>query len=64
MKRETILQQYASTLQEEIDSMNYELESEHTMVPWVRDELIAERDNKEALLSATENALDDYKGFC
>lgn len=64
MKRQTLLQQYADTLQEDIDSLNYELESEHTMYPWVRDEMISERDAKVAHLSAVQRALTDYAGYC
>lgn len=51
---------YVADLDSEIDSINYELESEHMMEPWVRDELIAERDHLTGLRDAALNAIDHY----
>ena len=51
---------YVADLDSQIDSVNYELESEHMMEPWLRDELIAERDHLTSLRDAAQNAIDAY----
>lgn len=51
---------YVADLSSQIDSVNYELESEHMMEPWLRDELIAERDHLTGLRDAAQNAIDAY----
>jgi hypothetical protein len=51
---------YVADLDSQIDSVNYELESEHMMEPWLRDELIAERDHLTGLRDAAQNAIDAY----
>ena len=51
---------YVADLDAQIESLNYELESEHMMEPWVRDELMHERDHLTGLRDAAQNAIDAY----